>query len=152
MVRNAAGKARHARLPRGASGIVIGADTLLWFRGCAIGKPRTMRQALQWLRALQGNSHWVYTGLCLMDPQTHRCRTASTRSRVTFRPVGDAALTRLLARMRPLDKAGGYAAQGAGGQLIARIQGSRTNVIGLPLECLRRELAAFERRRRRNRY
>jgi septum formation protein len=143
--RNAAGKARRARLPRAAAGIVIGADTVLWFRDQVLGKPKTVRQARALLRAMQGTRHWVYTGVCLMDVRTRRCRLLHERSRVTFRRLPDETLERLLGHMAPLDKAGGYAAQRDSGRLIARIEGSRANVIGLPLERLRRELAAFER-------
>ena len=139
-MRNAAGKARAARLPRGARGLVLGADTFLYFRGRIIGKPRSMRQARRVLAALAGRSHWVYTGLCLRDPATGRSRASYDRTRVTFRRLAPAQIARLLPRMRPLDKAGGYALQEDAGELIARIEGSRTNVIGLPLELLRREL------------
>jgi septum formation protein len=144
-MRNAAGKARRARLPRAARGVVLGADTFLWFRGRVIGKPRTMGEARRLLRTLSGRSHWVYTGVCLRDPAAGRERRSYARSRITFKPLTEAAIARLLARSSPLDKAGGYALQADRGELIARIEGSRSNVIGLPLELLRRELARFKR-------
>ena len=140
-MRNAAGKARRALLPPKAKGLVIGADTFLYFRGRVIGKPRTMREATRLLRALSGRSHWVYTGLCLRDARTGRERCAVEKTRVTFKRLDDAAIARLFTRSSPLDKAGGYALQADRGELIARLQGSRSNVIGLPLERLRRELA-----------
>ena len=143
-MRNALGKACKARVPRGAAGIVIGADTFLYFRGRVIGKPRSLREARRLLRELGGRSHWVYTGLGLVDVATGRSRRSFTRSRVTFKPVTDRTITRLFARVRPLDKAGGYAMQEDRGELIARIEGSRSNVIGLPLELLRKELAALQ--------
>ena len=142
-MRNAMGKARRARLPRGARGIVIGADTFLYFRGRVIGKPKTMRQARRLLRQLSGNSHWVYTGLCLLDVATGRYRAGFEKTTVTFKSLTPTAISRLFARSSPLDKAGGYAMQADHGELIARIDGSRSNVIGLPLELLRRELAAM---------
>jgi len=144
-IHNAAGKAIKARLPRNAKGIVIGADTFLYFHGRIIGKPRTMREAERMLQALSGTSHWVYTGVCLRDVATGRMRTGAVRTRVTFKRLTRETIRRLLHRMAPLDKAGGYAIQEDRGQLIARIDGSRSNVIGLPLELLRRELAAFAR-------
>ena len=143
--RNAIGKARHARLPRRARGIVIGADTVLSFRGRVIGKPRTLRQAQHFLRALSGTSHWVYTGVCLRNLQTGRLRASYEKTKVTFKSLTSATMTRLLARSSPLDKAGGYALQADRGDLIARLEGSRSNVIGLPLEWLRRELARVQR-------
>ena len=140
---NAAGKARKAILPRGARGVVIGADTFLYFRGRIIGKPATMAAARRLLRELSGASHWVYTGLCLWDPVSGRQRTSVAKTRVTFKPLTDAAIARLFRRASPLDKAGGYALQADRGELIARITGSRTNVIGLPLDLLLRELKHF---------
>ncbi len=144
-MRNAFGKARKARLPRGARGAVIGADTFLYFQGQVIGKPKDMAHAWRLLRRLRGKPHWVYTGLCVLDAATGRRRLSYDRSRVTFKRASDAAIRRLFARVTPLDKAGAYAVQEDRGALIARIQGSRTNVIGLPLELLRRELALFLR-------
>ena len=81
--------------------------------------------------------------MCLRDLRTGRARTSYAKSRVTFRSLTPEAIARYVARITPLDKAGGYAVQEDRGVLIARIDGSRTNVIGLPLELLRRELAAF---------
>lgn len=142
-IRNAVGKAVRAQLPRGATGLVIGADTFLYFRGRVIGKPPTMRAARRLLRALSGTSHWVYTGLCLRDIATGRRRTAYEKTRVTFKRLTEETITQLFRRVPPLDKAGGYAIQGERGRLIARLTGSRSNVIGLPMELLRRELKRF---------
>ena len=140
-MRNAAGKAARAIPPQGARGIVLGADTFLYFRRRVIGKPRTMREARALLQALSGRSHWVYTGLCLRDAATGRSRRAFAKTRVTFKPLTPGAIARLFRRASPLDKAGGYAIQEDRGELIARIDGSRSNVIGLPVELLRRQLA-----------
>jgi septum formation protein len=144
-MRNAAGKAGRARLPAGARGLVIGADTFLYFRGRVIGKPASMREAWRLLRALSGRSHWVYTGLCLQDAQTGRARASYAKTRVTFKRLSDEAIARLFRRASPLDKAGGYALQRGGRELIDRVEGSRSNVIGLPLELLRRELRRMPR-------
>lgn len=150
-MRNAKGKAVKARLPHGAKGVVVGADTFLYFRGRIIGKPRTMRAARRLLTQLSGRSHWVYTGLCLRDVATGRCRTSVERTAVAFKHLAPATIRRRLRRVSPLDKAGGYAIQEDRGELIARIRGSRSNVIGLPLELLRRELNTFNRPRFRRR-
>ena len=142
-MRNAIGKARAARLPRPARGIVIGADTFLYFRGRVIGKPRSLAHARALLQALSGTSHWVYTGLCLRDASTGKLRAHYEKTKVTFKRLSPATQARVLAHTSPLDKAGGYAIQQDGRALIARIEGSRSNVIGLPLELLRRELTAL---------
>jgi len=139
-MRNAAGKARKARLPGEADGLIIGADTFLYFRRRVIGKPASMRAARALMRELSGRSHWVYTGLCLRDARTGRARASYEKTKVTFKQLSDEAIVRLFRRASPLDKAGGYALQADRGEIIARIEGSRSNVIGLPLELLRREL------------
>jgi septum formation protein len=145
-MRNAAGKARGARLPaKVGQGLVIGADTFLWFRGRVIGKPRDLHHARRMFRALGGRSHWVYTGLCVRDVATGREWRAYERSKVFFKPLDEATIERLCRRMRPLDKAGGYALQEDRGELIARIEGSVSNVIGLPLELLRRQLRVVKK-------
>lgn len=139
-IRNAFGKAHRAQVPRGARGVVIAADTLLYFRGQVIGKPKTMGEARQLLSMLSGKNHWVYTGLCLRELTTGRLRTSYEKTNVTFHSLTPATITRLLVRVSPFDKAGGYAMQDDRGLLIARVKGSRSNVVGLPLELLRREL------------
>lgn len=146
-MRNAIGKATKAVLPSGAHGTVLGADTVLYFRGRVIGKPRTLREARRVLRELSGRSHWVYTGFCLRDAATGRWRAAYEKTKVTFKRLSDETIMQLFSRASPLDKAGGYALQADRGDLIARLDGSRTNVIGLPLERLRRELRSMERAR-----
>jgi septum formation protein len=143
--RNAAGKALKARLPSRARGTVIGADTFLYFRGRILGKPRDLREAKRFLRELSGRSHWVYTGVCVRRVPEGRMRLSHARTRVTFRRLTDAFIDDFHARIGPLDKAGAYAIQEDRGRLIARVDGSLTNVIGLPLELLRRELALLRR-------
>ena len=142
---NAAGKAATARLPKRACGVVISADTFLYFRGRIIGKPSTMANARRLLRELSGRSHWVYTGLCVRPVPSGRRRLSYERTRVTFKRLSGPAIERLFTRASPLDKAGGYALQADRGDLIARLEGSRSNVIGLPLERLRRELSSLRR-------
>lgn len=144
-MRNAAGKARRARLPAGARGVVIGADTFLYFRGRIIGKPRSMREAARFLRELSGRSHYVYTGVCVRRVPDGRERLAYAKTKVTFRRLDEPFIRSFLARIHPLDKAGAYAIQKDRGRLIARIDGSLTNVIGLPLELLKKELKRLER-------
>ncbi len=141
---NAKGKVLRAVLPRATSqGLVIGADTFLYFQGRIIGKPRSLRHARQLLGQLSGRSHWVYTGLCVRDVATGQLRTSVEKTRVTFKRLRPETIDRLVMQGAPLDKAGGYALQEDRGELIARITGSRTNVIGLPLELLHRELRAL---------
>ena len=132
-------------MPARADGVVVGADTFLYFNGRVIGKPKTFAHALRMLKELAGKSHWVYTGLCLRDIQSGCLRTGFAKSKVTFRRLSPEAIARYVVRVHALDKAGGYAVQEDRGELIAKIDGSRTNVIGLPIELLRRQLHALEK-------
>lgn len=145
-MRNAKGKALQALLPDHARGIVIGADTFIWFRGRVIGKPKTLAQARRIIGELAGRSHRVYTGLCLREIRTGRMRMSFEKSAVVFRRMTPQAIASYVVRIAALDKAGGYAVQEDGGELIKKIRGSRTNVIGLPMELLVKELRAFRKK------
>ncbi len=140
---------RNARAKAGAvarlhpHALVLGADTEVALDGCVFGKPADLREAAEFLRRLAGRTHEVITGLCLRraDPDFERLSTEVTL--VTFQPLTDARIADYLQRIQPLDKAGAYAVQEHGDRLIEAIQGSLTNVIGLPLGLLRRELEAL---------
>jgi len=121
---------------------VVGADTVVILDGRILGKPRDARDAQEMLADLSGRTHEVLTGVALVPVAGGRTRTAVVRSRVTMKPFDEATIRRYVAGGEPLDKAGAYAVQGRGRHLVARVSGSRTNVIGLPLERLGRLLAA----------
>lgn len=144
-MRNAIGKATKANLPRVSKGVIIGADTFLYFLGRIIGKPKSMKQAHEMLSSLVGRSHWVYTGLCVQDIATAAFRTTFVRTKVTFNKLNSETISQLLKKIQPLDKAGAYALQADRKKLVKQIDGSRTNVIGLPMETLRSELRLLEK-------
>lgn len=114
--------------------IVLAADTLVALEGEVIGKPRDLNEAAQILRRLSGRVHEVCSTVIIF----HLARATSTSfheiSRVRFRRLSQDKIDKYLAKMNPLDKAGAYAAQGHGAEIIARIDGSFTNVVGLPME------------------
>jgi septum formation protein len=109
------------------------------------GKPRDRREAARMLGELQGRTHQVVTGLCLIHLREHRERLCADVTDVRFRPLGEAEIDRYLERMDPLDKAGAYAIQEFGELLVEEIGGSYTNVVGLPVERLESELRAWLR-------
>lgn len=135
VLRHAHAKVR-AVAPRVRHGVIVGADTLVAIGTTVFGKPRSRRDAVRMLRALQGRSHYVYTGVVVLDRATQRWRTAVVRTRVTMRPLTDADIARYCTLVNPLDKAGGYAIQEAGGIIIARIAGCYYNVLGFPVATL----------------
>jgi len=121
---------------------VIGADTVVVLDGRILGKPRDAGDAQGMLARLSGRTHEVLTGVALVPAAGGRARTAVVRSRVEMKPFDEATIRRYVAGGEPLDKAGAYAVQGRGRQLVARVSGSLSNVVGLPLERLGRLLAA----------
>ncbi|OGH58515.1 MAG: septum formation protein Maf [Candidatus Lindowbacteria bacterium RIFCSPLOWO2_12_FULL_62_27] len=140
-MRHARGKAEGAVVPRRA-GLVLGVDTLIYFRKRIFGKPRSRAHAFRMLKSFSGRSHDVYSAIALVDLKTRRTSVRWTKTRVTFNRLDDKTIGRYLARVNPLDKAGGYAIQ-HGQELIRDIRGSYTNVMGLPAELLKRELRKF---------
>jgi septum formation protein len=120
---------------------VVGADTVVVLGGRILGKPRDAGDAQEMLARLSGRTHEVLTGVALVPAAGGRARTAVVRSRVEMKPFDEAAIRRYVATGEPLDKAGAYAVQGRGRHLVARVSGSITNVVGLPLERLARLFA-----------
>lgn len=140
-MRHALGKAAHAVVRRKV-GVVLGADTLIYFRNKIFGKPKTLAHAFRMLKLFSGRSHHVYSGIALIDLKTGRSRVRWVKTRVTFRRLDAKTIRRYLARVNPLDKSGSYSIE-QGIELIRSIRGSYTNVCGLPVELLRRELRNF---------
>ncbi len=139
---NAYRKAR-AISKRHPDALVLGADTLVTLETELFGKPPTLEAAFTMLEKLQGRTHHVITGICLLHLRTHRQRVFAERTAVTFRMLDEAGIRRYLSRINPLDKAGAYAIQEEGDMIVEKISGSYTNVVGLPVERLTDELEAW---------
>jgi septum formation protein len=123
--------------------LIIGVDTLVAVETTIFGKPRTRAEARRMLAFLQGRTHQVTTGVCLVHWRACRKRVFFDQTDVTFRALTPAQIRRYHQKVNPLDKAGAYGIQEMGGELVESISGSFTNVVGLPLEKLRAELDAF---------
>jgi septum formation protein len=124
--------------------VVLAADTLVALDHQVIGKPADRAEAVRHLRLLSGRTHLVASGVFVADLRRGKSLAFSVLSRVVFKALSDRMIEEYLATIDPLDKAGGYAAQGTGRAIIARIIGSRSNVIGLPLEKTGVALELFE--------
>jgi len=116
---------------------VLGADTIVSLGDEVFGKPTDLDEAKAMLRRLSGKTHAVSTGLCLIRGDADYEESRVDTSRVTFRELNDAVIEEYFAEVNPLDKAGAYAIQIRGELIVERFDGSRSNVIGLPLEMLR---------------
>ena len=118
--------------------VVLGADTIVTIGGRLLGKPQSLDEARQMLRQLSGNLHAVLTGVAVLSLEMAGGAGAQrasevVASRVLMRPFTEATIAWYLATGEPLDKAGAYAVQGLGAALIEWVEGSYTNVVGLPL-------------------
>jgi len=111
---------------------VLASDTTVAQNGRPIGKPTGAADAKRTLKRLQGKKHQVYSAICLQR-DNERYALADT-TEVTFRKMTDKEIGWYVKTGEPMDKAGSYAIQGVGGLFIKRIQGSYSNVMGLPTE------------------
>jgi len=137
--RLAAAKARAAlrRIATEASpGVVLAADTVVTIDGAILGKPASAKDAERMLRSLRGKVHQVLTGVIVVRTDDGRSADAVEATRVRFRHFDDETLQAYVTSGEPLDKAGAYGIQGLGALLSLRIEGSWSNVVGLPLERL----------------
>ncbi len=112
--------------------ITLAADTLVHLDGLILGKPKDRTQAYSHLQLLSGRWHTVTTGVCLQKGELQQAFFVSTQ--VRFRSLSQREIEAYVATGDADDKAGAYGIQGLGGALLAEIQGSWTNVMGLPLE------------------
>jgi septum formation protein len=120
-----------AAAPSHADRIVIAADTVVVVDGEVLGKPRGAEDATRMLRLLSGRAHEVLTGVAIFA--RGRIVTAVERTMVWFVRLSDSEISWYVASGEPLDKAGAYAIQALGSRFVPRIDGSYTNVVGLPV-------------------
>ena len=123
---------------------VLGADTIVSLGETIFGKPANMTEAEQMLAKLQGRTHQVITGVCLIHLRAHRQRLFAVSTAVTFRKLHSGQIRRYLSKIFPFDKAGSYAIQEEGDLIVKGISGSFSNVVGLPVERLREELKRWD--------
>ena len=121
---------------------VIAADTIVVLEGRILGKPVDAADAVATLHALSGKPHTVITGLCVMRRDGHglSVKGDAVRTAVSFRVLSEAEIHHYVASGEPMDKAGSYAIQGGAAGMVDHIDGSYSNVVGLPMETLVRLL------------
>jgi septum formation protein len=119
--------------------ILLTADTVVWFEGMELGKPADEKEAFEMIRKLSGQTHQVYTGVCL---RTSRSRTSfSVHTDVTFSGLDSDEIAYYIATFKPFDKAGGYGIQEWIGSIaVEKIVGSYFNVMGLPVQRVYKEI------------
>jgi septum formation protein len=112
---------------------VLGADTIVAVDARMLGKPKSAQEARIMLQRLSGKTHHVFTGFCLCRRRTAHRVADTVRTEVTFKSLTDQEIDWYINTGEPFDKAGAYAIQGLGTFLVRRINGSYTNVVGLPV-------------------
>lgn len=123
--------------------LAIAADTVVAIDGTILGKPRDLEDARRMIGLLSGHTHRVITAVALRTLPEEAIVSDRSESLVTFVPMTEAEIAWYAATGEGMDKAGAYALQGIGAFFIASIEGSYTNVIGLPLERLHPHLRRF---------
>lgn len=125
-------KARAVSLEHRAAWI-LAADTVVVLDTAILNKPANREEALAMLLHLSGRGHHVLTGFCLLQPEEKKLQVRMVRTEVEFMPLSREICEAYVYSGEPMDKAGAYGIQGLGGSLVRRIEGSYTNVVGLPL-------------------
>jgi septum formation protein len=112
---------------------VIAADTIVYINGSILGKPSNPKEAIEMLRSLSGKEHWVLTGFSVCHVGKGKRDQRAVRTAVRVKTLTPLEMEWYVQTGEPFDKAGGYAIQGIGSFMIESIQGSYSNVVGLPL-------------------
>jgi septum formation protein len=132
--------------PRVADGVVLAADTVGWLDGKVIGKPADAGDARRILRTLSGREHELWTGVCLWRRPDDLQVAWQEVTRVAFAALSDAELERYLQTRQWEGCSGAYAIQGTNDPYVCPVEGSTSNVIGLPMETLQGTLRWLARR------
>ena len=134
-----------AALPQAKGKAVLGSDTVVALDGEVLGKPRDKEDAMRMLCALSGRTHEVFTGVCIIYPKGRDVSkiTAAACTKVRFLPLTKEKIAAYVATGSPMDKAGAYGIQD--GDLVEKIDGSFSNVVGLPLELCKELIGRIEK-------
>ncbi|MEE1389733.1 MAG: Maf family protein [Clostridia bacterium] len=121
---------------------VIGGDTVVYFNGKILGKPKNEEDACNMLKELQNNVNYVYSGLAVITKKDGRVieKNDYTKTAVYIKKMTEKEIKEYVKTGEPLDKAGSYAIQGIGGKFIDKIEGSYNNVVGMDTEKLSKYL------------
>ena len=131
-IRLAEAKARDVA-GRYPDGWVVAADTVVYIDGSILGKPKSREEAAEMLRRLSGQEHLVLTGFSVLHLEGGKGGKEAVETVVRMKSLTSTEMEWYVKTGEPFDKAGGYAIQGIGSYMIQSIQGSYTNVVGLPL-------------------
>ncbi len=125
--------------------IIIGADTVGVYDDKILGKPHTKDKSLEMLSMMNGKSHSMFTGLTVIDTESGREISKCVETKIRFCDLKPEEIEEYVNTKEGLEKAGAYAYQGLGRKLVDRVEGSETNILGMPIETLMEILAELKR-------
>lgn len=117
-------------------GFVIGADTIVVHNGMILGKPTDEDSAFAMLQQLQGDVHYVYSGVAIINANTNQTLVSHQMTKVYMKQLSEKEISAYIKTKEPMDKAGSYGIQGIGSMIIDRVEGDYFNVVGLSLSLL----------------
>jgi septum formation protein len=124
--------------------LLLTADTMVVLDDQPLGKPADKKEAELMLTRLSGRSHEVKTAVCLYESSTQRRISQIETTRVFFRKIAPQEILDYIATGEPMDKAGSYAIQGLGGKFVQKFEGDYNNVVGLPMDLVKKILQENE--------
>ena len=137
VINNAMGKAQTASQKISTqNSLIIAADTIVAYQNRILGKPATRQEASQMLTMLSGKEHYVFTGVCVLDSSSDKFLSSVAKTSVEMREISQQEIEAYASTDEPYDKAGGYGIQQLAGLFVKSINGSYSNVVGLPLGIL----------------
>ncbi len=131
------------KFPETSGKVVVGADTVVSFEGRIFGKPKSSQEAFSMLSALSGNTHQVYTGVCILA-ENGKGALFFEKTDVTFFQLTEEEIWKYVREEKPFDKAGAYGIQGKAAVFVEKIQGDFFNVVGFPAARFVRKLRELE--------
>lgn len=130
------GKARNVANKTESANIIIGCDTIVYHNKKVLGKPKNEEEANEMLTSLSGNSHFVYSGISIIDSESNSIVQDYVCTEVYFSKLSESQIHSYIKSGEPMDKAGAYGIQGYGGIFVEKINGCYYNVVGLPINKL----------------
>jgi septum formation protein len=128
-------------LPLDQNHLILAADTLVFLKGCALGKPQDQEDAFAILESLSGETHQVITAFCLWNTLEGRSVTGHCTSDVKFRTLTKEEILAYIATGDPMDKAGAYGIQSLGRDFVEHFTGTLENIAGLPIDEIEKVMA-----------
>jgi septum formation protein len=134
------GKASEVAARNKDGAIVIGCDTIVSFEDKVLGKPKNAEDAFEMLKRLSCSKHQVFSGITVINTKTGLTISEAVKTDVIFSHISDEEALKYIKTGEPMDKAGAYGIQGLGGVFVEEIHGCFYNVVGLPINKLKKML------------